>query len=187
MEENMHAAARDPQALSAPAGRRKSKRFGISFWLTVLIVFGLWLLFSGRFDAFHLALGLLSSFIVGLLSGDLMFTTRTPKGVLLLWLRLLRFIPWILYQIFRANLHVMYLTFHPRLLEIIDPHIIEFDSRLKSDYARTTFANCITLTPGTITVTVSAVGRFSVHCIDAQSAAALPGEMERRIAWVFDE
>ena len=47
---------------------------------------------------------------------------------------------------------LLYLTFHPRMMELIDPRIIEFDSRLTSDLARTTFANSITLTPGTITV-----------------------------------
>ena len=187
MQKEIPIAPNEEPGHSLPSNRQKVSRYGLSFWLTVLVVFGLWLLFSGRFDIFHISMGLFSSLIVGTLSGDLMFTSRTPTGVLLLWLRLLRFIPWVLYQIFLANIHVMYLTFHPRLHELIDPHIIEFDSSLKSDYARTTFANCITLTPGTITVSVSAVGRFSVHCIDAQSAAALPGEMERRIAAVFEE
>ncbi len=158
-----------------------------SFRLTVLIVFGLWVLFSGRFDPFHLTAGFICSIIVGLMSGDLMFTASPTRDILLLWMRLAGFLPWLFYQVFRANVHVLYLAFHPRLAQRIDPHIIEFDSRLTSDYARTTFANCITLTPGTITVSVSAVGRFRVHCIDAQSAAALPGDMEARIAKVFGE
>jgi multicomponent Na+:H+ antiporter subunit E len=73
------------------------------------------------------------------------------------------------------------------MMDLIDPHIIEFDSRLKSDYARTTFANSITLTPGTITVAVTVLGIFSVHCIDVESGKPLPGEMEDRIAKVFRE
>ena len=81
----------------------------------------------------------------------------------------------------------MYLVFHPRMRELIDPQIIEFDSKLSSDVARTTFANSITLTPGTITVNVTAAGKFSVHCIDTESGKPLPGEMEAKIAKVFRE
>ena len=81
----------------------------------------------------------------------------------------------------------MYLVFHPRMMELIDPRIVRFDSKLKSDLARVTFANSITLTPGTITVNVSIFGNFAVHAIDAPSAELLPGEMEQRIAKVFGE
>jgi len=103
------------------------------------------------------------------------------------WLRFIGYVPWLLYQIFLANLHVMYLVFHPRMMELIDPQIIEFDSKLTSDISRTTFANSITLTPGTITVHVTAGGKFSVHCIDTESGKPLPGEMEAKIAKVFAE
>jgi len=81
----------------------------------------------------------------------------------------------------------MYLVFHPKMMELINPQIIEFESRLKSDYARTSFANSITLTPGTITVNVTVLGRFAVHCIDDQSGLSLPGGMEERIVKVFRE
>jgi len=73
------------------------------------------------------------------------------------------------------------------MMALINPHIIEFNSRLESDMARTTFANSITLTPGTITVNVSEVGRFTVHCINVASGEPLPGEMERKIARIFKE
>ena len=69
---------------------------------------------------------------------------------------------------------------------MIDPEIIEFKSGLKSELALLTFANSITLTPGTITVFVSIYGDFKVHAIDRPSGAALPGEMEtpdRRNFW----
>ena len=81
----------------------------------------------------------------------------------------------------------MYLVFHPKMLDLIDPKIIEFDSRLISDISRTTFANSITLTPGTITVNVSVLGKFTVHCIDEESGRSLPGDMEARVAKVFGE
>ena len=180
---------RDPMLKgSAPPKKETSKRFdGGSFIATFIIMACLWVVFSARFDLFHLSLGAVSCFLVAALSGDLMFPSGIRSSIIRRWAGMGMYIPWLLYQIFLANLHVMRLALHPRMMDLIDPKIIEFDSRLKSDMSRTIFANSITLTPGTITVNVSALGRYSVHCIDAPSGEALPGEMEDRVARVFEE
>ena len=116
-----------------------------------------------------------------------LFPEGLPKKGVRIWIGFLRYVPWLLYQITLANVYVLYLTFHPKMLEIIDPRIFKFKSRLKSDLALVTFANSITLTPGTITVTVSKDGDFRVHAIDRKSMEGVPGEMEGRIARAFDE
>jgi multicomponent Na+:H+ antiporter subunit E len=82
---------------------------------------------------------------------------------------------------------VLYLCFHPRMKEKIDPQVIKFQSGLKSDLALVTFANSITLTPGTITVYTDRDGHFTVHAIDWKSASGLPGGMQDKIAKVFGE
>jgi multicomponent Na+:H+ antiporter subunit E len=170
-----------------PSKLSRLKRINITYILSFFILFALWIIFSGRFDGFHITLGLISSAIVAAFSGDLMFTSREARSIFVSWLRMTGYVPWLLYQIFLANLHVMYLVLHPRMMELINPKIIQFDSRLKSDYSRMVFANSITLTPGTITVNVNALGEFSVHCIDDPSGQSLPGEMEEKIAHVFKE
>ena len=187
MQKDFHPTSRDVPSEENPSKTSRPKRFGATFILSFAILFLLWIVFSGRFDGFHITLGLISSAIVAVFSGDLLFTSDEPRDILRLWLRMLAYIPWLLYQIFLANLHVMYLVFHPKMKELINPQIIEFDSQLKDDFARTTFANSITLTPGTITVNVTALGRFSVHCIDDKSGQSLPGDMELKIARVFRE
>ena len=159
----------------------------VAFVLTFFIVFFFWVLFSGKSDLFHIFLGIGSSLIVAALSKDLLFPSKIKPGFIICWLRFAGYTPWFFYQIFLANLHILYLIFHPKMMELIDPKIIEFDSNLKSDLSRTTFANSITLTPGTITVSVSILGKFRVHCIDEKSGQSLPGEMEKRIAKVFDD
>jgi multicomponent Na+:H+ antiporter subunit E len=73
------------------------------------------------------------------------------------------------------------------MLDLIDPEIIRFKSKLNQDLSLVTFANSITLTPGTITVYVTMDGVFSVHAIDKKSSEGLPGEMEERIARAFGE
>ncbi len=150
-------------------------------------MFGLWILLSGRFDTFHIGLGLISSAIVSYFSSDLLFSSSRVQGLLSQWGRFIRYIPWLLLQIIKANLYVTYLVFHPRMMELISPRIIKFRSKLKNDVALVTFANSITLTPGTITVYVSIDGDFKVHAIDEASGEPLPGEMEARIAKAFGE
>ncbi len=155
--------------------------------ITFLVLFFLWVILSGRFDAFHLSLGIISSVIVTLFSGDLLFPGAKPRRLLRAWGRFMRYVPWLLYQIFLANLHLLYLSFHPNLQDLIDPDVIRFRSRLRKDLSLVTFANSITLTPGTITISVSLDGEFKVHAIDKQSGDPLPGEMETRIARAFGE
>jgi len=147
----------------------------------------IWVLLSGKFDAFHLSLGMISCLIVAYFSGDLLFESPQLMRLPGTWLRFIRYVPWLLYQVFLANLHVLYLTFHPRMHDLINPQIINFKSKLHSDISLVTFANSITLTPGTITVFVSGDGEFQVHAIDDKSAEGLPGEMEARIAKAFGE
>lgn len=169
---------RKPSALRAKAG---------PFFITFAALFGLWILLSGKFDFLHLGLGLISCAVVALISKDLLFPEGQSKGLFLSIYRFLKYVPWLIYQIWVANLHVLYLTFHPRMLELIDPHIIRFQSKLTKDLSLVTFANSITLTPGTITVSVSVAGDFKVHAIDRMSAEALPGEMEEKVAKAFGE
>lgn len=182
----------EPPGLTAgvgsPAGSRRRKPF-TAFVFTFFIMFVFWVLLSGKFDLFHLSLGIISCAIVAHLSSDLLFHNIdiSLSGLVVSWVRFVRYIPWLMYQIFLANLHLMYLTFHPRMMELIDPQIIRFRTRLRGELSRVTFANSITLTPGTITVYLSLDGDFRVHAIDKESREGLPGEMEARIAKAFGE
>lgn len=157
------------------------------FFITFVIMFSLWILLSGKFDVFHLTLGLISCMIVSYFSSDLLFASSRVKGLLSHWVSFVKYIPWLLLQIIKANLRITYLVFHPKMMELISPRIVDFRSKLKSDLALVTFANSITLTPGTITVYVSIDGDFKVHAIDEASGKPLPGEMEARIARAFSE
>ena len=166
---------------------RGTARSLLSYAMAFFVLFSLWIILSGKFDLFHLSLGVISCLMVTLFSKDLLFPEPRAAGSFGTWIRFIRYIPWLLYQIFMANLRVLYLVFHPKMMDLIDPQIFRFQSRLKGDLSLVTFANSITLTPGTITVYVSIDGTFTVHAIDKQSRESLPGEMERRIAKAFGE
>ncbi|MBU2510588.1 Na+/H+ antiporter subunit E [bacterium] len=155
--------------------------------MTFFILLPIWVILSGRFDLFHLSLGLISCFLVSFFSSDLIFSSYDYSRIPIQVPKFFMYIPWLLFQVFLANIHVMYLVFHPKMMDLIDPKIIKFKSSLKGDLAITTFANSITLTPGTITVYATDFGDFEVHVIDSASAESLPGDMETRIAKIFNK
>jgi multicomponent Na+:H+ antiporter subunit E len=167
----------------AHAGKRRLFPLAATF----VVSFATWLILSGKFDPFHLSLGIVACAIVAWTSGDMLFGNNSLRSLPRPWFGFIAYVPWLLYQIFLANLHLLKLTFHPRMMECIDPHILRFRSRLNSHMAMYIFANSITLTPGTITVFVSVRGDFKVHCIDQPSGESLPGEMEARVARIFGD
>jgi multicomponent Na+:H+ antiporter subunit E len=152
---------------------------------TFLIMFGFWVLLSGKFDFFHLTLGVISSGLVALLSGDILMHDTGKHDRLIIAFRFICYIPWLLYQIVLSTLHVTFLALHPKMTDRIDPTIVTFKTKLKTTIAQVALANSITLTPGTITIRV-VDGVFYVHAISRKAAAGLPGEMEDRLARVFE-
>lgn len=158
------------------------------FFVSFIILFVFWIFLSGYFDIFHLTLGVISCALVSRISGNLLFYEKKIR-LTHFWqtLRFLKYLPWLLYQIILANIHVAYLVLHPKVYSLIDPHIIKFKVKLKTDIGLTTFGNSITLTPGTITVLIHE-GSFYVHAIDQKVADdLLTGEMEDRVAQIYQE
>ncbi|MDH4162613.1 MAG: Na+/H+ antiporter subunit E [Nitrospirota bacterium] len=153
--------------------------------VTSLALFPVWLVWSGMFDAFHLTLGVIACAVVAWLSRDLLITrtdfSRLPREMV----RFFLYLPWLLYQVVLANVHVASLALHPRLP--IDPQLVKFRSGLKTDLSKVVFANSITLTPGTITADI-VDGEYTVHALSKKAADdLLTGDMEKRVARIFGE
>jgi multicomponent Na+:H+ antiporter subunit E len=154
---------------------------------TFVILYVFWIVLSGRFDYFHLSLGIISCAIVAYASHDLLFKDKKAEKMHTQIIRFVKYLPWHIYQIIVAGIYVAYLALHPRMSMLIDPHIIRFKTKLKKDLSLMTFGNSITLTPGTITVLIKE-GYFYVHAIDKKVAEdLLTGEMEDKVAHVFME
>lgn len=150
----------------------------------VLLIF--WIFMSGLFDLWHFGLGMVSCALIAYMSNDLLFKDMKVASKGRETIRLIRYIPWLLYQIYLANIYVVKLALHPKMSHLIYPHIVKFRTKLKKDVSVVTFANSITLTPGTITVLVED-DYFYVHAIDIPVAESLPGDMEKRVGHVFGE
>lgn len=167
-----------------------------SMTVTFCIMFVFWVLLSawvsypdspGHFNLLHVCEGIIAALIVTGISHELLIPEKGEK-TLLKSLRLIPYLGWELWQIVLANFDVAYRVLHPKMP--IDPRIIEFETTLRSDFALTTLANSITLTPGTITIIVEPEkGKFLVHALAKKAADALlvNKTMQRKVAHVYME
>lgn len=149
------------------------------FVRTASLLFLLWLCLSGKFEPFHVAAGLLFSLAIA------WHEIRHRHGPAFAppLLRYLWYLPWLIWRIVLANLHVVALILHPRLP--INPTLISHKTTLNDEAAVVLLGNSITLTPGTITVEVSPQ-ELLIHALDHASADDLAsGRLEQRIAQVF--
>ena len=76
----------------------------------------------------------------------------------------------LLKEIIKANLDII-----PRIYTVeeeMEPVIVKFRVNLKSELSRVILANSITLTPGTITVSLEG-DEYTIHCLDASLAEGL--------------
>ena len=158
----------------------------MAFIIMFMILFLFWIVMSGRFDGFHLALGVISSAIVSYISHDLFFKDIKNRYRHIEAVRFIKYLPWLFYQIVVANFYVAFLVLDPMMSERLEPRIIKFKTKLKKELSLVTFGNSITLTPGTITVLIKD-GYYYVHAIDSISAKGLPGDMEKRVGRVHLE
>jgi len=156
-----------------------------NFVATFFLLFVFWALLSGKYDAFHLTLGVICSIIIAYLTHDLLFANVRVGDTRVIVQRFLAYIPWLVYQIILANIHVAYLALSPKMP--IEPQVLKFSTKLESDISWVTLANSITLTPGTITMDIRD-GEFFVHALSKKVADDLnTGEMEDRIAHIYME
>ncbi len=149
--------------------------------LKSLTFFVIWLVLSGKFNLFHMGVGLaLSVGLAYLHTGHRDSPTRLLPVARFFW-----YVPWLLGRIFRSGLHLSFLILHPALP--IDPKLIPYQTKLRDRAAIVLLGNSLTLTPGTITVEVNSQ-ELVVHTMDDESAHDLTSrQLENKIMGVFEE
>lgn len=152
------------------------------FILIVVALYLFWLALSGHYEPWFMVSGLL------LCLGVVAFCRASgitddegfPAGLLA---RALFYWPWLALQIFKSGVRVARIVLDPRLP--ISPTIVRVEALQKTAVGLTTYANSITLTPGTLTVEATERGRaLWVHAIERAGAEGFADdEMNRRVAW----
>lgn len=144
----------------------------------LFILSGTWLLLSGHTNPLLLSLGLLSVAAVVACASRLEILDDESVPVHLLP-GLIRYVPWLIGQVIRSNLDVARRIVSPELP--IHPSVVKVDATHHTEVGRVTYANSITLTPGTISLDVSAE-TIEVHALTEDAANDLmSGEMARRV------
>lgn len=136
-----------------------------------LLFMAVWLILNGRATVEIMLFGLVIS--AALFYFMCRFMGYSGKKELLLFLLFPLFMRylWVLVQeIVKANVCVLKLILSPDLQP--EPAFLYFDTDFKTGTARMLLANSITLTPGTITVSVEG-DRFFVHCLDRELAEGM--------------
>jgi multicomponent Na+:H+ antiporter subunit E len=144
-------------------------------------LFGFWLALSGHYTPLLLGFGVGSCVLVVYLSHRMQVVDH--EGVPFhVTGRFLTYLPWLMKEIFVANIEVARVILDPKLP--ISPRMVVFHGTQESDLGRFVYANSITLTPGTITTGVEGQ-EFQIHALRAADLGM--GEeqtMDERCTWV---
>ncbi len=144
----------------------------------VIILFAFWLLLSGYFVPFLLTMGLLSAIVVAMLGHRMDVVDHEGHPIQLSW-RLIFYWPWLFKEIVLSAWSVSRVILDPRLP--VSPTLVRAKTSQKTTVGLVTYANSITLTPGTISVDVKP-GEILVHALTREAAdGLLEGEMDRRV------
>lgn len=138
-----------------------------------------WVLWSGHFTPLLLTLGA-GSCALSLWLAQRMQILDDEGEPLQIAAGLLAYIPWLFWQIARANWQVARLIWTPSLP--IRPQMLRVPASQRSELGNAIYANSITLTPGTVALDVRD-GGILVHALTDSSREELQsGEMDRRVS-----
>lgn len=162
-----------------------SLRLGVERIFPVLTLLVFWMALTVSVFYLNIFLGLICSILTAFIAVR-MLTQNLYRAVTLSVLgRLPVFTMVMMWNIIRANIEVALIVLNPRLP--INPRIFNFKTRLEGDFSKVVLANCITLTPGTVTVDIQD-DMLYVHGLTAHNEESLiGGELERIVAWLFGQ
>ncbi|MBD5461016.1 MAG: Na+/H+ antiporter subunit E [Lachnospiraceae bacterium] len=136
-----------------------------------VLYFLLWIVFNGNFT---LEIGIFGLVIAALmLAFSCKFMGYSLKKEVKIYKKALLFFKYayvLVKEIVKANFGVIRLILTQK--EEIEPTLVTFRSDLKSDPGKALLANAITLTPGTITVSLEG-DQYTVHCLDESLAEGM--------------
>lgn len=136
-----------------------------------LLFFLVWLIFNGKVTLEIIIFGLviaalMFAFICKFMGHSIHREMNYMKKIGYFF----RYILILIWEIIKANMAVIHLILTDR--EEVEPVLISFRTTLKTEMAKAILANSITLTPGTITVSLEE-DKLVVHCLDKSLAEGI--------------
>ncbi len=182
--ENMDLSVQIAPVRRAVRRRPLLTRGGATRFAAIFVMSYVFYLIVGTLGVFDIVTGAATALVVAAALYKVGFdSTPEIRRFPVLFARFSLYTPYLMWQMFKANVQIAYVTLHPKLP--IDPEIIEFEAQVWGGFPISTLANSITLTPGTLTV--EADGRtLHVHALtDTTKQDLLDGGLERAVRFVF--
>ena len=149
-----------------------------SFFL-FFILFSLWLLMSGHYNLLIISLGIIScAFCVYVAKrGKLIDDEGLP---IFFMPTLLNYLIWLFKEILKSNLSTAKVIINGK----VKPETFIVKASQVTEVAKVTYANSITLTPGTVTTKMHK-DIFEVHALNADFGNDIrTNEMDRKVTWL---
>ncbi len=136
-----------------------------------IIFFLIWIIFNGRFTLEIAAFGVvIAGVMYAFICKFMNYSPRTDILMVKKLIYILQYVFILIKEIIKANYAVIKMIMSSRY--VIEPAVVKFKADLKSNLARVALADSITLTPGTITVSMEG-DEYVVHCLDKELAEGI--------------
>ncbi len=136
-----------------------------------VLFFLAWIIFNGNITLEIVIFGVvIATFMFAFMCKFMDYSFKKELNVYKKSIWFLAYVVLLLREIIKANLAII-----PKILTVeeeMEPVIVKFRTSLKSDFTRMLLANSITLTPGTITVSLEE-DEYTIHCLDTSLADGL--------------
>ena len=143
------------------------------------ILLCLWLLMSGYYNILLISLGIIScAFCVYLANRGKLID---DEGLPIFFIpRLLNYLIWLFKEILKSNLSTAKVIINGK----VEPETFTVKASQVTEVAKVTYANSITLTPGTVTTKMHK-DVFEVHALNADFGNDIrTNEMDRKVTWL---
>lgn len=140
-------------------------------FVSFVLLFIFWILISGVTDLEHIIVGIFLSLLTVWFWKD--YNSKLPSvlspGELLLFARCIVMMIW---YVIKANIDVIKILLFSK--QSLKPIFLELEPDIKSNWGRVFLANCITITPGTVTVDIDPkTNIFTIHALTGETGLSL--------------
>ena len=144
-----------------------------------IILFGFWLLMSGYYTPLILSLGVISCLLCVYLTVKGKFLDNETLPIYF-FPRLIQYTLWLIKEILKSNIQ----TAKVIIMKSEEPELFSVKATQKTNEGKVTYANSITLTPGTVTTQIKN-DIFEVHALTKDFGDDVrSSEMDKMVTWL---
>ena len=144
-----------------------------------IVLFGFWLLMSGYYTPLILSLGVISCLLCVYLTikGKFLDNETLP---IYFFPRLIQYTFWLIKEILKSNI----ITAKVIIMKSEEPELFSVKATQKTNEGKVTYANSITLTPGTVTTQIKN-DIFEVHALTKDFGDDVrSSDMDKMVTWL---